>query len=116
MKQMLEEVLSGIDYTNLYNLSFEDIENRVINRDIADFIFEVLDDAVSERNENIFKYYCINQYTMKEISNKYEISESRISQIIKQCKFIIRYNLNEYYYKNKKYIKQYNRELTKKRK
>jgi RNA polymerase sigma factor (sigma-70 family) len=55
-------------------------------------MFEVIAHDVDKRTEQILRCYFIDENSMKEVGDKFEISESRISQLITQCKIRIKHN------------------------
>lgn len=57
--------------------------------------FEVIASNLDEQAQSILRHYFIDEFSMKEVGEKFGISESRISQLIKQYKNQIRSDWNE---------------------
>ena len=55
-------------------------------------MFEVIVYGVDKRTEEILRCYFVEENSMKEVGKKFDISESRISQLITQCKVKIKHN------------------------
>lgn len=53
---------------------------------------EVVSKDLGEQAKEVLKNYFINKYSMREVGDRFGVSESRISQLIKQYKTSIRAN------------------------
>lgn len=58
----------------------------------VDEVFEVISHGMDKRTEQILRCYFIDDNSMKEVGNKFNVSESRVSQLITQCKVEIKHN------------------------
>jgi len=61
----------------------------------CDELMEVITLDLDEQAEQVLRFYFIDEYSMKEVGAKFGVSESRISQLIKQYKDRIRSDWNE---------------------
>jgi RNA polymerase sigma factor (sigma-70 family) len=48
--------------------------------------FEAITIPLDDRERDVLRHYYIDEYSMKEVGDKFGVSESRISQLIKQYK------------------------------
>jgi RNA polymerase sigma factor (sigma-70 family) len=84
------------DYTNSLILSVNGTELNLCNKDLVYKIFQYLDNKKKKRYNGrtdyseILQMYFIEGYTMKEVGQIKNVTESRISQIISELKKDIR--------------------------
>lgn len=57
--------------------------------------FEVITLNLDDQAKAVLRYYFIDEYSMKEVGDKFGVSESRISQLIKQYKTKIKSSWQE---------------------
>jgi RNA polymerase sigma factor (sigma-70 family) len=65
--------------------SFKDMLEAKVERNDDEFL-EVISQDLDDQAKDVLGYYFIDEYSMKEIGEKFGVSESRISQLIKRYK------------------------------
>ena len=98
--------LNCIKYSKDYNLVSLSLANEEGNslaetieskpEENIEEIFEVLTFNIEGQAKTMLKHYFIDELSMREVGEKFNVSESRISQLIKQYKEQIHFNWNEY--------------------
>jgi len=58
-------------------------------------MLEVVAYELDEQAKNVLRYYFVDEFSMREIGEKFGVSESRISQLIKQYKEKIKADWNQ---------------------
>jgi RNA polymerase sigma factor (sigma-70 family) len=65
--------------------SFGDLLEAKVERNDEEFL-EVVAHNLDKQAKDVLRYYFIDDYSMKEVGEKFGVSESRISQLIKKYK------------------------------
>ncbi len=66
------------------------------NENDTEECFEVISVNLDDYSKNILRYYFIEDYSMKEVGDKIGLSESRVSQLIKNYKSEIKKRWNKF--------------------